>query len=1848
MASTIQESVSELHTALSEYIEATYHIGSPMLVKARQRLLNEPGNVYQVPFLESTPRYISDRKFDQIAGLSPAAVSLLELLASNNDGHKPLLHDPPYKHQADAIEKSIVSGKNLLIMTGTGSGKTESFLMPVLAKLAIEASTRPKSFGSRAVRALLLYPMNALVNDQLGRLRSMFSDPRVTVAFRKWAGRVPQFARYTSRTPYAGVRDKKKDDSRLKSLEEFYVTIEREAGGNGADAERAKRLLQQLRAKGKWPAKPSLAQWLGSSGSPWQKRGTNEYIRAVTLPNDSELITRHEAQKTPPDLLITNYSMLEYMLMRPIERSIFDDTKAWLEANPEEKFLVILDEAHLYRGAGGAEVGLLIRRLTDRLGVSSDRVQAICATASFKSSTYAREFGSQLSGCPADTFEPVTGSLKKGAMANTGTQADAAALANVDVAALQQAETPDELAVLVARFLSYRSVTASGRVDQDLYSALEAFGPLQLLVNETMGAAKPLASLPEMIFPDIDPDLAGKAFSNLVTLGSRARAADDAGLLPCRVHNFFRGFPGLWVCMDPECTEVSAEEKNPYCGKLYSQPVKQCKCGAICLELYTCRHCGAPYARAYTDNVEEPTSLWPEPGANIELEDGDSGQLEPLDLLLQEPIDEGSIFHADYDVETGRLNGFDSGSRSRRVYLRPLEVNDLSDDDEGENGSRGQFVPCGICRNKAGGGKSSVQDHMTKGDQPFQALVTRQIQIQPQGPKTDDNFSPLRGRKVLAFSDSRQVAARLAPNLQTYSMRDALRPMLIWGTRRLQQSPALAKRISLQDSYFATLVAARCLSVRLRPELKSGESLDVYTKMGGKIHGGGSVEEDVLGDLYEDYRDRKAPISILDELVSVLEDRFIGLEALALGSLTVMPRKKAELLNKLPNLTGIATTESAKLSLVGFWLRCWRKKHIWFEGMDDDLWQRQVHGHSGKFKLVDKLLPDKNTRAIFAQHWVPVLLHTFTESMNSTYRLHAQRLYIEFYGKWVRCSNCASVHRPIENHTKCVDCGKETISEIDPEKDDVFIARKGYYRRATQDLLRDDPVVPLALIAAEHTAQLNSSDHEDAFSKAEWNELLFQDINVAWKGQDDLPVAIDILSSTTTMEVGIDIGALSGVALRNMPPGRANYQQRAGRAGRRGNAVATVVAFGSVDSHDEHYFSHPYEMISGDVIDPILTLSNQDIARRHLRAFLLQCYHQDRLPAFDPTQPSDLFSVLGKVGSFRDGSGVLNRDNFENWLSDNEVDLKVRAAKWLPEQLTAAGIAKLTDEMVADCLRAIDEAITRGSSTDPTKASPSAGSYPLVKDSEDDPDVDEPKPPRNDGDKLLDRLLYEGVLPRYAFPTDVATFHIFNREKSTKFKHKDEYSPSQGLPIALSQYAPGKQVWVGGKCYVSGAIYSRSGAERLAAWDNCELYYECSVCRFAETKKSDQNPKGPSHCPACGSGDTFKFKGPWMRPVGFAHPVDIPEETSPDRVPEVSYATRAKLTTKTPGRDQEWMGANPRFVGLPQRTHLLVSNVGPKSEGYRYCVGCGRIEAMTEPNSVLAGAHRRPYPTEPGKDACSNRIAQQNIVLGTRFVTDIALFSLRVDAPMNLKPGTYASNVALRTVSEALARAATDMLGIEPGEILAEYRPAMSADSSSALCAEVFLYDTLPGGAGFSSAIPVKSEELLIRARNLLASCPEQCDSSCYRCLRAFGNRIEHRSLDRHVGIELINYLLTGVVPDSETDRLQASTELLFKDISRVLGDSEKIRCERNGAVEIRGSKFTAPIQIYLKSTGDMIVIGLSSALKEGYAADTDVRSLQEHGCTVSIINELLVRSNLPAATKLVLDKLSVIVGISQ
>jgi hypothetical protein len=641
MNATMSEVAQSLRDSLIEYIEATYHISDPGILRQRRELLEQLGVVHQAPYLESTPRYQTGETFAKIKGLDSAARKVLETLAEPTPTGKRLIYNPPYTHQSKAVRDSLVNDKNLLIMTGTGSGKTESFLMPVLGKLAIEA-TRPDSRFAEmpGMRALILYPMNALVNDQLGRLRAIFGDQRLVQLFNNWCGRPPRFARYTSRTPYAGVRSKAKDQRRLKSFGDFYVGLMKATRAGGESGQRAQKLIDELKSRGKWPAKPDLERWYeGSKRRIWQD-DNGDFLRAVTLPDDSELVTRHEVQAAAPDLLVTNYSMLEYMLMRPIERPIFDKTKEWLAKCPNEKFLLILDEAHLYRGAGGTEVALLLRRLRDRLGIPVERFRVVCASASFESKEDAPRFAADLTGTDLDSFAVISGDLNYQTGAVTGSAEEAQLLASLPVETDFRSADLAKRAAAIAPLLANRGVapTADEAIDSALYRALNGYGPLALLINRTMGNALPVDALGELLFPGADKVTADRAASHLASLASTARVRDEEpSLLPCRVHTFFRGLRGLWACMDPECSALPPTMRGGCVGKLYTQPRDLCECNARVLEFFTCRVCGTAYGRGYTEDPQHPSSVWPEAGSELRNGDDTAAALIALDLLLVEP-----------------------------------------------------------------------------------------------------------------------------------------------------------------------------------------------------------------------------------------------------------------------------------------------------------------------------------------------------------------------------------------------------------------------------------------------------------------------------------------------------------------------------------------------------------------------------------------------------------------------------------------------------------------------------------------------------------------------------------------------------------------------------------------------------------------------------------------------------------------------------------------------------------------------------------------------------------------------------------------------------------------------------------------------------------------------------------------------------------------------------------------------------------------------------------------------------------------------------------------------------------
>jgi hypothetical protein len=273
----------------------------------------------------------------------------------------------------------------------------------------------------------------------------------------------------------------------------------------------------------------------------------------------------------------------------------------------------------------------------------------------------------------------------------------------------------------------------------------------------------------------------------------------------------------------------------------------------------------------------------------------------------------------------------------------------------------------------------------------------------------------------------------------------------------------------------------------------------------------------------------------------------------------------------------------------------------------------------------------------------------------------------------------------------------------------------------------------------------------------------------------------------------------------------------------------------------------------------------------------------------------------------------------------------------------------------------------------------------------------------------------------------------------------------------------------------------------------------------------------------------------------------------------------------------------------------------------------------------LRQPHTLPFPND-NEPSCPGAVSR-GVVLGVEFVTDIALFSLSLAAPIRLPPPNAETASAMRTICEAVAKAASQLLEIEPGEILAEHRPALNDSGAAGVVVEVFLYDTLAGGAGFSPQMASRGAELFCNALDIMEECPADCDASCYRCLRSFRNRLDHTLLDRKLGAQVLRQVMTGVTPPYSMERAQSSIDLMAADLRRQFSDDSDI-------VTATGSATQAPICLRRKSTGKITPLDLHSPVAPSVALHAiDVKG-------VVLIDELLVRKNLGEAVAKVMNAL--------
>jgi len=1054
----INEVAERLHGHLARYIEATYHLRDTGVIQERRALLQEPGTIGQRPFVETTPSYASGPNWADLRLPNSIGETLTEITA-----WQPSLGLPPrpYAHQTEALQAFLDQRRDIIVATGTGSGKTETFLLPVLSNLLLEAQSRPRSFAQPGCRALLLYPMNALVNDQIARLRRIFGDPRMRDLFRARYGDFPRFGMYTSRTPYPGVRSNERDGRDAGELIRQFLTIEKSDPG----------LLAELQARGRWPAK-DLRAFFGNDGERWN-------ARLNTGPDDSELLTRHEMQQYCPHLLMTNYSMLEYMLLRPIERNTFQQTREWLANDERNEFILVLDEAHMYRGAGGAEIGLLIRRLQDRLAIPRDRLRCILTSASLGHGEEADQaivtFAEQLTGRPEQrSFTLVRGTREARPVARPGTAEEAVKFASFDLGAQFHRAENAPGAVSAIKALGRKLGWPTAPRDDDtllreyVYRQLHGFGPLEHLVALTTAQAIEFASLAEQIFPASPADIAHEATMTLLSLGTYTRVGERP-LLPTRVHLFVRGLPSLHACINPKCEQRRHDPGiEGLLGRLYTEPRTHCTCtvGARVYELYAHRPCGAIFLRVF-GRGPSAQFYWHEGGGMVPLG-------EPLDecLLYLEPPHPSIVDRVEriwLDMTTGRVATKVPSDRERyRECYRPAPT----------GGARGRrprgkqevtdnevvFTRCPACTRETRG---NVGDLATRGEQPFATLVREQFEVQAASRDASDHY-PNAGRKVLLFSDGRQKAARLARDLPREVEFDSFRQALALAWQRLTEldrEPRLGKRLYIA---FVSVCANHYLHFFDQDDGSQQQLLQ-------DIRYFRDYCDADLATALDDEWEPSLPVRYRQALLRQLTDPFYSLYSM--GVAIVQPNQKNRRLIER-EMQGLSPSTKALLpDIAVYWTQEMLDHAAFDRGINLDT-RRSVQqffkarGLDTADRTFEGVLRD---RAGLTEAQVQVLRKTLYRVLceldaEGNALLDPSRLTINLTldQVWWQCDSCGALQ-----HSECVgwcfSCGIGQLSALRPGHP-YLDARSGYFREPVRATLAGRR--PMHLTAEEHTAQL--------------------------------------------------------------------------------------------------------------------------------------------------------------------------------------------------------------------------------------------------------------------------------------------------------------------------------------------------------------------------------------------------------------------------------------------------------------------------------------------------------------------------------------------------------------------------------------------------------------------------------------------------------------------------------------------------------------------------------------------------------------------------------------------------------
>lgn len=1884
------------------YVKTAFGTKFEGVEKERYDLLNYDKVLYRKPWIEPLPDYVSSGKKIKDLTAEDLGNALSEAEANTFKGlvNTGLVGNfPLHSHQAEMLKQALL-GNNCIITSGTGSGKTESFLLPLFGQLSKELTNwqipnqkspsvniwwqenggltptqivntsnftlsdavrqRQHERRKAGVRALILYPMNALVEDQMSRLRkALDSDDTRNWLSKNTNGNAIYFGRYNGSSPVAGELKKVKEDgsfaintNKVNQLKEQLQQIE-------TDSNRVEQYIQQT----------------GKTGS--EAKDLKSFFQRL---DGAEMRSRFDMQVAPPDIMITNYSMLSIMLMRDIDKGIFDETKQWLEENENNIFHLIIDELHLYRGTQGTEVAYLLKLVLNRLGLNPNHPQLriLASSASLESKEDTKEgqeskqflkdfFGTEK---PFKIIEgknnPVTAFPENGTKLPIkpfkeiaerfsevkGDIANANFISTCETAATNLATTFNITAneTGISKLLSvitnqnfqlkerlfspcqdYKAVCSTQANGDDVtgkYFAETIFENTtnkEDLENALRGLLIARAMLDEKEFENI-----GKTIPN------------ERKLPRFRFHYFFRNIEGVWASVKPDDVDETYSDNERTNGKLYSTTRINSEKGNRVLELLYCDNCGTTLfggSRLITGNsICEMLPISP----NIE----GIPEKTPAKLVERRSYQEYAVFWAcgnqqytPHDAEAGipqvgwrqpTLNGFNQTDfladwipASLNCISGDIDNSHNKADEKPEQWIKGYYFIITNNSNRdialpdASGNISTIETHKAlpsvcpgcgvnhqKRRQDWNKNKTSSIRGFRTGfAKTTQMFakelmyqlpSNEAERKLVVFSDSREDAAQIANGIERNHFADLMREILVkelhsnlmfrfqivnafdnGNTTRQEelkeQSQAIfdeieylvensnytgtnANRIREKEEAISKLNEIRSLTLNVRSLVDTTNSVNLaplikhFVELG--INPGGndiSLQTKLLNGSFvpwyklidftnfqwanganQEYIDKLKEGSF-DGLASIFfGSLFYSFESSALGYVCISP--ELEVIADQARVVSLAKDDF--LQIVNSTIRILGDKYKHNKVDDDNIpFNPNLIAYNNFPGQVKKYIRAVANRFSKQENEIgEAVYNTLSTSglIKDDSGIQIENLFIKVARPTDSIWTSQRGSRPHLHFSGgiCTHSVTALQQEADSICNDVWEENYLSYNAIKQQRL------PIRLHCEELTGQ---TDNQFARQRHFRNIILPDEGNRQVK-------TIDLLSVTTTLEVGVDIGALQAVMLGNMPPQRFNYQQRVGRAGRRGQAYSVILTFCRGRSHDEFYFANPQKITGDAPPTPFLTMGQERIFRRLLaKEILRRAYVEKEIDiTSDENEKSSVHGEFGKVGNDQ-----------TNWLA-----YKIQIIDWINENIEA--IEQTVDALLTPQLQNKRAEFINWVSDVTTENGLIEKAQSIINNEE---------IASND---ISEKFAEGGILPMFGMPTTVKNlYHDIKKVNG----NVELLSIDRPQAMAIYEFAPGAQKTkdkaihqvIG---FTSDFINTHNAIKNderngILPFSLNRWFVRCRGCGFFKTyadtdegKAAMENENGYVCCHNCGEDNPNKYQPPFRlksprayrtnlsagsdtkddsefllsRPPIFAEKPNS-AKTKPINNASISISDNDVTWRVNTNSDRFFTGrlynTNNRFPfnsnGYWFNNQWLLNDFAttvPAENGYSMSIQ--QITTSTDEQIALAS----------NKNTEIFRIAPTSVP----FELDLNMFFSETDLA-HVKAQSNGVRSGYYSAAFLLQRILADKLDVDPTEIeIADISMKVLDDGTNRRIAEIILTDELPNGSGFvrylynnlsnilsESINPSNANSYLGKIHSQTHQ--EKCDDACYDCLKVFRNMNYHSLLDWRLGLSMLRVM---------------------------------------------------------------------------------------------------------------------------